>query len=198
MMKFFERITGVLTAPQNYFERVKKEGFQQPFLFYIVFLVILAIPNSLLWQREMQISSRWLPLLVPAEFVISVLLTLFATWVIQLCLRLVGGKGKYNDTLRASIYGSVPSLLLEIPVSILGLSLTSTVSEIVLTIISLAGVAYTVYLSIIGFSLYHKLSRGMSFVGGVILPVVLVVFTVILIVMILVLFFGLLLAGVAN
>ncbi|PIN87898.1 hypothetical protein COV12_01385 [Candidatus Woesearchaeota archaeon CG10_big_fil_rev_8_21_14_0_10_32_24] len=163
-MKFFQKIQRVIQNPEKFFKTIRKETFSSAFLFWLVFV----LTNSLFTSRDYNLTTFFNLNSITLYFllVITGLIGFFViTGSIHLLLHLFKGKGKYKDTVTAYVYGTVPSLLIGIFLGAIFFVMNqNTKTNLFIVIISqllfFGVIIYSIYLNIIGLSIYHQISRG--------------------------------------
>ncbi len=181
-MHFFSRISAVLKNPEGYFSKVKKEGFWEPFWFYLIWALVTTIFSSIYLLKSMETSLYWLPLAYPLYLLFTLAAFFVGVGVVHFFLTLLGGQGQFTDTVKVIVYGAIPSLLWAIPAGALQiLFLNNILGMILLSIPSLGFALYALYLEVIGASVLHKLSRGRALLG-ILLPLMILVGVVLIIV----------------
>lgn len=185
-MQFFSRISGVLKNPEEYFSKVKKEGFWEPFWFYLIWALVTTIFPSIYLLKSMEISLYWLPLAYPLYLLFTLASLLIGVGVVHFFLTLLGGQGKFADTLKAVAYGAIPSLLWAIPARVLQILFLNNIWGMILLSLPGFGFAiYALYLEVVGASVLHKLSRGRALLG-ILLPSIILVGVILIIVILVV------------
>jgi hypothetical protein len=153
-MNIIEKIKKVLFNPTEFFEEVKKEvGIGEAFKY----LVIISLTYAIILMFFMAILSLFMGFfpaffgifvfLIPLGiFSLSLIGSFVGAAILHLFVKILGGKGDYSATYKASVYSSTPSLLLGwIPY------------------VSLLVFVYTFYLTLKGFSILHEISMGRAF-----------------------------------
>ena len=152
-----------MLTPQQYFQRIKKEKLREVLIFYLIFTVLTAVPASLYYLQQFLLPARWLPAAVVVDLLLSFGGIFLFGALVHLCLRILGGKGNYYDTLKGYIYGSTPNMLWSIPYLLITLAYPSKLLNILLTIVAI----YSLYLQVTGLSVLHKISKWKAFFGSV-------------------------------
>ncbi len=193
-MNFFAKIETVITAPELFFHRLRKEPFSGSVIYYLIFVLVTGVIETIYILKEFNITFSWYPLIYLGVIFFSLLLLFIWTGLMHLGIKMMGGKGKYGDTFRSDVYGSTPSLLWGIPSLALSVLLfQNTAWEIIDFIVTLVIAIYSFLLTLIGLSLYHNLSKSKAFIGAILLP--LLALFAFIIVMGLLLFFIMILIG---
>lgn len=183
-MSFFKRISNLLRNPKKYFLSVRKEGFNEPFVYYLIFLFMITLSNTAYELKVFNISWSWYPLAYVVGVLISLIGFFMLTGMIHLFLRLIGGKGKYDDTLKGVVYAGTPQYLWGIVVG-LGYLLYFDNSNVIMAlgIVSVLFGLYSIVLEVIGMKILHKLSTMRAFLGCFLLPALVVVAVLTLVVL---------------
>jgi hypothetical protein len=167
-MDILTRLTGVVRNPPKFFTQIRKEGFKESFLLYVVFSIINVFFSASLLQRYLPLGFHWRYLIL----LIILLVTFFiVTALIHLSIKILRGQGRYIETAKGYIYGAMPSLLWSIPQGFLQMIFGF---NLLLILIGIAVYIYSFFLTVIGLSVLHKISRGRVFLGFL-LPLIAVV-----------------------
>jgi len=183
-MKFFQKIQRVTQNPEKFFKTIKKETLGSAFLFWLVFVLI----SSLIVGRAYNLTTilNLNPISLYIFLIISGLVGFFViTGVIHLLLHLFKGKGKYKDTVIGYVYGAVPSLLMGICLAFIFLLMSQSLKAnlfvvIISQLLSLSAMVYSIYLTTIGFSIYHEISRGKALAAYLLAIAIPIIFIIIL------------------
>lgn len=212
-MSYIDTIKELILKPKEFFRKIGKEkGIKRAFLIYFWYLLIsnlidiLTTPKSYLLEL-VPISQSFKVLFLILGYVISVLLGLIVTFILvgvdYLFLRLLKGKGTFENTFNAYVFSFIPffiaAILLSIPTFFLGTfsgmhfgatQLASNpifITLLIVYFIMIVGVLiYCFYWYIYSLSLVNKISRLRAFVAVVVLPVAITIMF-----MLLLFFFGL-------
>ena len=164
-MNFFDKISLVLVKPKEFFTKVHHETFMQPFLFYLIFLLVSNIGTSLYYISYYNISMYWYFPIYLAGLAFSTLLFFISTGLTHIVFRIIKGQGSYTGTVIGIVYGSVPGLLWGIVATALLVLIKSFWVYIPIMIFGMGIWAYTIYLSVVGLSINHKLTEGKALLG---------------------------------
>ncbi len=131
-------------------------------------------------------SSGLFVVIFIAEIVLQLAALFCFTGITYLCLSMFKGQGNYLDTFKAGVYGSTPALLWTVVQGVLSLAVPGMQGNLSLMmslgVVSLAFMLWSIYLEVIGLSLYHKVSGMRAFFAGVVTPLVLLFVVVVLMV----------------
>src|SRR3989338_1130988 len=165
-MLFFKRIVKVLQDHKKYFVSIRKEGFNEAFIYYLIFLFIFNINNVAYELKSFNINMNWYPLAYVVMMVGSVIGFFMFTGITHLFLRWLGGKGNYDATVKGSVYASTPSMVWAFFAGI-GLFIYFGNLEIMIALgmVSFVFMIYSVILEVLGMSILHKLSKCRAFLG---------------------------------
>ena len=164
-MNFFDKISLVLVKPKEFFAKVHNETFMQPFLFYLIFLLVSNIGTSLYYISQYNISMYWYFPIYLASAVLSTIMLFVSTGLTHLALKMIKGHGSYTDTVISVVYGSIPALLWGIVATAMLVLIKSFWVYIPIMIFGGAIWAYAIYLSVVGISILHKISEGKALLG---------------------------------
>ena len=160
------RAKSIITSPTNFFNSISNEsGYGGPVKFYTVMLIayslLLGISSTLLLDAAFEVTL--LIISVVTTVLVAIPLTFVGAGITHIFVSILGGKQGYNQTYKANIYSSTPSLLLGwIPIA--GF---------------MAGL-YSLYLLIKGLSTLQKMSMGRA-AAAVLIPIILLIIIVIVI-----------------
>lgn len=189
---FASKIKKLLFSPHEFFEKVKMEsGIGSAFKFYLIFLLIFSVLYSILLSfLPTQIPSGFQPLSGTTPFgIIISCISLFIGGVISvfigglwlhLWVYILGGRKGLTQTLKTTMYGSVPSLLFgwisPIPLILFAGNIGSYgfIGSIILPIIlQFAFAIWSFILDIIGIKILHEISTGRA-VLSVLIPTIII------------------------
>lgn len=174
----------MLINPKKYFLSVRKEGFNEPFVYYLIFLFMITLSNTAYELKVFNISWGWYPLAYVVGLLVSLIGFFILTGMIHMFLRWIGGKGRYEDTLKGVVYAGTPQYLWGIVVGLGYLVYFDNPSAIMaLGIVSVLFALYTIVLEVIGMKILHKLSTMRAFLGCFLLPALVVVAVLTLVVL---------------
>ncbi|MCW1296452.1 MAG: YIP1 family protein [Candidatus Parvarchaeota archaeon] len=130
--KFFE----ILEEPRTFFEKTEKEGWKEPFIFFLKITIMIAILTSIInylgiestdfssaYQAQIMgyraIRNYFVPRYGPiAYFIEPFLITIFAililictTLFLHAIIKLAGGQGSFLNAWKSVCYGVAPCLL---------------------------------------------------------------------------------------
>lgn len=183
-MSFFKRISNLLMNPKKYFLSVRKEGFNEPFVYYLIFLFMISLGSTAYQLKVFNLSWTWYPIAYVVGLLISLIGFFMLTGMIHMFLRLMDGKGRYEDTLKGVVYAATPQYLWGIVVGLGYLVYFDEPSVIMaLGIVSVLFALYTIVLEVIGMKILHKLSTMRAFLGCFLLPALVVVAVLTLVVL---------------
>ncbi len=180
-----QELKTLFQEPRTFFKQRSKEVFGTVFLFGLLVIAIGSLSALPSYVKQFTLSPVWFG---PAYIIILCLsaLILFAiTGIVHLSLRSFGGQGTYTNTVQSYVYGGLPSFLWAIPLNAVGYFLPQTVTvSIILMILSLPVYIYSIYLTLVGSSFYHKIGMGRAFLAlflplfilGIITIIILVLF----------------------
>ena len=177
-----ERLVDFCKNPESYFSKVKKEGFKEAFWFYLIITLISSILGTAAFLKSYHLGMQWYPLGY-VLFIVFMLTSFFiVTSLTQVALRMLNGHATYQDTVKAYVYGSIPTFLWSIPSDALMILFAQNKWVLILNAIISAGIIlYAIYLTILGLSLYHKISKWRAFAGYSIPLLVLIAVAILLI-----------------
>ena len=174
-LTFFSRIMEVLGNTEKYFTGVKNEGYGEPLLYYLPFMIFSALFGAFAFPKyfseylTFQVSGILFLFVFVAEIVLQLAVLFFITWLTHFSLRICKGQGQYLDTFKAGVYGSTPLLLWNILSGLFAL-VFSPIQMFWTFFPSFAFMIWSIFLEVTGLSFYHKISKSRAFWGGVVLP----------------------------
>lgn len=212
-MSYINTIKAVILEPKKFFSKIGKEkGIKRAFFIYLGYLLISNIVD-LFTNAENTIYSILAPEGIKISFfilvfIISVLIGLLITFIFvgmdYLFLRLLKGKGTFENTFNAQIFSFLPfyivQILVSIPLSLMGKYLSEgqigamptslnpaiIFGMIIFSILIFGVIIYCFYWYIYSLSILNKISKLRAFVAVVVLPILLIIVISVL----LVTFFG--------
>ncbi|MFH1106101.1 MAG: Yip1 family protein [Candidatus Aenigmatarchaeota archaeon] len=142
----------VMLKPSKFFAKVKTEkGISDPFRYLAMVSLVYAIGNYLVSSPVSMISKEFLAVFSYAAGLLS---PFVSAWITNIIARLLGGKGKYHETYKAYVYASTPSLLFGwVP------------------LIGVIPSLYTLYLSVLGISKYHRIGMWKALAAVILFPI---------------------------
>ncbi len=171
-MELFEKIKQSMLKPNEFFEKIKKEkgigsAFKYLAILSLVSLVMgvvglytampFLIPNES-YVALLPVVINFMPMILIFSYVFGLVVTFVSAGFIHIIAKLLKTKGAFEDTFKALVYGSTPSLLFSwIP------------------FVSIIPVIYSLYLTIKGFSKLHSVSMGKAALIIFVIPLVLAV-----------------------
>ncbi len=146
----------VMLKPGAFFAKAKAEkGISDAFRYLAIISLVYAIGNYFLSPANAMMSKE---VLIVFSYAAGLLSPFVSAWITNIIARLLGGKGKYHETYKVYAYASTPSLLFGwVPV------------------IGVIPSLYTLYLSVLGISKYHRISMWRSFAAVILLPILVAV-----------------------
>jgi O-antigen/teichoic acid export membrane protein len=158
-----ERIKEILTNPVTAILKAKKEkNLNKTLSILILSWILVGISFFLAFYKTALILVAFGSAL--AVFLFGILFSIFYSYVIDIVMNILGGKGKYYDSLTAATYSSLP-----ISIGILLTSILSEVHPVLGVIIGFIVIAVTTALSL---SIYFRAIKEfystdmfMTFVG---------------------------------
>jgi hypothetical protein len=182
-MNVLEKAKLLFLNPGNFFKKMSKEGILQPIIFFSLVLLISQITSVLISFQTGRMEDVYISNGMANEFqaktVEIFLMNVFMGWftnfmfvffvvmISHAVVKLLGGKNTFTKTYAACAYGLTPYFLFDF------LSyLASYVNGILYVITFAFTYLWGLYLSTMGISEYHKISRFKSFTA-VISPIVL-------------------------
>ena len=130
-MGFFQKMETVMFHPKFFFEEIKTEGIGPSILYLFIMICIFMVVFSVMTiVAAMQINPGVInagSIAIGAISLIAALILIFIIFVLsmllsavttQLIAKLLGGKGEYTDTFKASVYGSTPAWIFGIIIAI--------------------------------------------------------------------------------
>ncbi|MBI2666900.1 YIP1 family protein [Candidatus Woesearchaeota archaeon] len=170
-LTFFSKIIEVLGNTEKYFTTVKNEGYGEPLLYYLPFMIISAILGALTLPEvfSLPLTAVFFVLVFIGEVVAQLAMGFFMAWLTQVCLRICKGQGRYLDTFKAGVYASTPTLLWNVISGLLALVLTQQ-QTFWLLFPSLAFLIWSICLTVVGLSQYHAVNKSRAFWAGIVLP----------------------------
>ncbi len=171
-MDILTRIRTVIKEPEKYFKSVQKEGFREPLAVYIFTIILIAFFQALYFSL---LGPNYLIAYIGILLRDTLSLFLF-TGMFHLSLKLFKGRAKYQETVKAYVYGFLPSLVLSIPTWALLAFVREIFNNQILVVLlsSLIGLAalaiafYSIYLVITGFSVFHLMSKGRALIAFIV------------------------------
>ncbi|MBI2573493.1 YIP1 family protein [Candidatus Woesearchaeota archaeon] len=180
MMKI-SQLSLLFKTPLVFFKKQVKENFSSVFLFNLLLIAIGSLSAAPIYLREFSLSIGWLPVVFVGSIVVSLFVFFIITGLVHLSLRLFRGEGSYTNTVQAYVYGGLPSFLWAIPVNAVSYFLPQTTAiSLVLLFVSLPAYVYSIYLRLVGTSLYHKMGMGKAFVAWLAPLVILFIIAVVI------------------
>lgn len=187
-LKEYARITiESVKNPSKFFEKAKidESGYLKPLFYTLISYAVYNIGLFLwfLFSPDMQkigyadISYSIVILILAVIIfytVITVLFLIFYITLMQLAVRMVGGKGKFKDTLKVICYSYSPLNFawifgLAMPIALLFFNeVTALLVSIPFMLALLASVIYIFYIEIVGLSITSEITRLRAFAAFVI------------------------------
>lgn len=175
-LKEYIRITRTsIKTPQAFFEEIKGEGkrYLKPIAYAFISFMIYMIGSSLGFLfvpggSSLSSSGTVMLGLLLLYTVLAVPFIIFYAALQHISVRLVGGKGKFNDTCKAICYSYAPmnfAWLFGLPM-VLAIALESMIGLLVALVFMLplfASILYTFYLVIVGISVTSEISKARAF-----------------------------------
>jgi hypothetical protein len=142
----------VTLKPKAFFAKAKSEKkISSAFKYLAVVSLVYAAGGYFVSPANVMMSKEALAVL---SYVIRLLAPFVSVLIINAIARILGGKGRYNDTYKAVVYSSTPNLLFGwIP------------------LIGVIPSLYALYLSVLGISKYHRISMWKALASVIIFPV---------------------------
>ena len=199
-MKFFDKIRGAIKEPTKFFHEIKKEkGIGHALIFYIIFLVINTLLSILYFTKVFSavpelgaFAGAITAGLIVMQFIFSLVMLFIITGLVHLFSGWMKGKGKYEDTFKAMIYGMTPNLIFS-PILMLYMGIVGIQNIMALIPMYLvsAGIGiWSIVLEIIGLKIAHKYSTWRAVLSLIIIPIVLVIIIAIILVIIILAMMG--------
>ncbi|MEM5878184.1 MAG: Yip1 family protein [candidate division WOR-3 bacterium] len=156
----FDKISGVLSKPEGFFNYVKNEqGIQNAFLFFALVSLVNLVGNFIL---SFILPEAYTITQIISGYIGSLILIFVLALVFHLFLKMFGGKASYEATFRAYAYAMTPTLLFGwIP------------------FFGVLALLYTIYLVTKGFSIVHEIGMGAAFFAFI-LPIVILIILIVL------------------
>ena len=142
-----QRLKEILTTPVTAITKAKKEkSLSKTFLILILSWILLSMSFFLSFYKELMIIIALGSALT--IFLFGILFSIFYSYVIDILMNVLGGKGKYYDSLTAATYSSFP-----ISLGLLITSIATLVHPYLGLIVGFISISFTVALS---FSIYFR------------------------------------------
>jgi hypothetical protein len=162
----FDDIKYLFTNTTKFFNDVKKESFKRSFLIYFTFGIIINAMASVMYTKDFNLEFFYYPAIFLGTLILSVASFFVVGGIIHLFILMFKGEGDYFQTLKASAYGAIPSMIISIPVQGFLLVFTSDMVAIATLVITLPVTIYAIYLNVVGLSIFHKISKAKAFLSG--------------------------------
>jgi hypothetical protein len=162
----FDDIKYLFTDTTKFFKDVKKESFKRSFLIYLTFGIIINAMASVMYTKDFNLEFFFYPAIFIGVLILSIASFFVVGGMIHLFVLLFKGEGDYFQTLKASAYGAIPSLIVSIPIQGFLLIFTSDMAAIATLIVTLPVTIYAIYLNVVGLSIFHKISKAKAFLSG--------------------------------
>ncbi len=185
--KFVDKIKLIILDPKKFFSIMPRTGgYKEPLIFYIILttIPIMLIPIIflillLLYGKFSLIYLITIPL-APIAAITSIIFLLLYALITHATLKLLGGQGKYESTLRVMAYSSAVSLLTVIPVA------------------GLLAFIYQLYVIILGYKTVHEISTMKTILAFLLAMSIIGTIITIIIALIGMAFIGIILAAVEQ
>lgn len=186
---FVERIRAVVARPTEFFAEIKDEikeeaknkaEKKQTKVYFLLFAAVLSCFLVIQKLKLATIFQDWKFALYLLPFTILVMLGMIILWLFQaamayLFLRLLNGKGSYTNTLLVTVYSATPFFIFMILFSLLNIILVelqafSLIIQVIMFFLSMITFFYQWWLTLIGYSAMHDISKLRAFAAAYIIP----------------------------
>ncbi len=191
-MKFFDKIRGAIKEPTKFFHEINKEkGIGHALIYYVIFLIINTILSVFYLTKVFSaipelgaFAGAITASVIIMQFLFSLVMLFIITGLVHLFSKWVKGKGNYDDTFKAMIYGMTPNLIFSplfmIYMAIIGIQ---NITALIPMYLVSGGIAiWSIVLEIIGLKIAHKYSTWRAVLSLIIIPILLVIIIVIVLV----------------
>jgi len=141
-------IKGSFCDPGGFFGKVREEDINRPIAFFLIMLAITAVFNFVGLLLAGVIGGAFISLI--ATLILAPIFLLLGVLIIHIIFKIMGGSGKYTDTLKIACYVTWLAVMMAFP---LWAYLGPAVSMFVTILMIAAGA----YMSIVALALTHEL-----------------------------------------
>ena len=178
-LKFLDKVKMILLNPKKFFSIMPRTGgYKEPLIFYITIIVITTLLSIVcditLLSSSFSIMSL---LLVPIAAILALFICALIT---HITLKILGGQGEYESTLRVMVYSSAASIFAWIPFA------------------GILAVFYQIYISIIGYKTVHNISALKIIIGFLLITFLIIVILAIIIMAIGMAFIGAIMTAIGQ
>ena len=179
-----QELKTLFQEPRTFFKQRSKETFDSSLFFALLVRAISSLSSIFYYIQQFSIT----PVLFGPIYLLIILGSLaglfIGTGIIHLSLRIFGGQGSYEKTFQSYVYGHLPSFLWATLLNIIGYFFPETLmASLVFMFLLVPVYIYSVYLTIVGLSLNHKMSMGRAFLAWLIPSAIFGIITIIILVL---------------
>ncbi|MFH1433194.1 MAG: YIP1 family protein [archaeon] len=153
-LNYLQKIKLILLDPHRFFEIMPiTGGYKDPIIFYAITIIITLIPVSsllIIFNPTTTGIAAMLTILIIGPIITIPLLFVFCA-LFHITLKILGGSGNYESTLRVMAYASAPNVVSWIPLA------------------GILAMIYQVYISIIGYKNVHNISTLRIIIGMILI-----------------------------